>query len=168
MILYIIRHAIAADPETVELEDSQRPLTSKGRRKMRVIAHGLKEMEIELDLILTSPYVRATQTARILEKRFDLEKKAVVVTDHLAPTGYGDQLVSMISEKYSDMQNIALIGHEPYLSSLVSVLVTGDPTASIVLKKGGICRLSIENIQYGRCAALEWLLSPAQLVEIGG
>ena len=168
MILYIIRHAIAADPETVEMEDSQRPLTSKGRRKMRLIAHGLKELEIEFDLILTSPYLRATQTARILAKRFELEKMSLVVTDHLAPTGYGDQLVNMIGEKYSDMQNIALIGHEPYLSSLVSTLVTGDPTASIVLKKGGICRLSIENIQYGRCAVLEWLLSPAQLVEIGG
>ncbi len=60
-----------------------------------------------------------------------------------------------INEKYDDIQKMALIGHEPYLSSLASMLITGDPNASIVLKKGGVCRLSIEKIQYGRCAVLE-------------
>ena len=90
-----------------------------------------------------------------------------MLSDHLAPTGYADQLVEEIAEKYDDVPNIALIGHEPYLSNLTSMLITGDPNASIILKKGGICRLAIEKIQYGRCAVMEWLLSPAQLVEIG-
>jgi len=167
MILYIIRHAIAAEAATFEGDDSQRPLTSKGRRKMRSIAQGLKELEIRLDLILTSPYLRSIQTAHILAKKFDLKEEQIVCTDHLAPTGYADQLVNEINEKYSDVEHIALIGHEPYLSKFASVLMTGDPNASIVLKKGGVCRLAIEKIQYGRCAMLEWLLSPAQLVEIG-
>jgi len=96
-----------------------------------------------------------------------LKEEQVICTDHLAPTGYADQLIDEINEKYGDVQHIALIGHEPYLSNLASVLITGDPNVSIILKKGGICRLSIEKIQYGRCAMMEWLLSPAQLVEIG-
>lgn len=107
------------------------------------------------------------QTAHILAKKFDLEKEQVVLNEHLAPSGYADQLVNEINEKYANARNIALIGHEPYLSNLVSVLIMGDPSASIILKKGGICRLTIEKIQYGRCAVLEWLLSPTQLVEIG-
>ena len=166
MILYIVRHAIAVEATLFEGDDSQRPLTSKGRRKMRSIAQGLKELEIQLDLILTSPYLRATQTAHILAKKFDLEERVFCI-QQLSPTGYADHLIDEINEKYGEIQNIAIIGHEPYLGNLASVLITGGPNASIVLKKGGVCRLSIEKIQYGRCAMLEWLLSPAQLAEIG-
>jgi len=76
-------------------------------------------------------------------------------------------LIEEINEKYGEAQHIVITGHEPYLSSLASMLITGDPNTSILLKKGGICRLSIETLQYSRCGTLEWLLSPAQLVEIG-
>ena len=134
---------------------------------MQKISHGLKELEAQLDLILTSPYVRAIETAKILRKVFDLKKDVVVETEHLAPVGYGDQLVKLINEKYVDVENIALVGHEPSLSNLASVLVSGDPTVSLTLKKGGVCRLSVDTLQYGRCAALDWLLSPAQLAELG-
>ena len=63
MILYIIRHAIAVEAGSFEGDDSQRPLTSKGQKKMRSIAQGLKELEIELDLILTSPYLRSNSNS---------------------------------------------------------------------------------------------------------
>lgn len=168
MNLYIVRHAIAEQPGTPGYEDdSQRPLTDQGRKKMRRIAKGLKEMEKPIDLILTSPYLRATQTAEILAKTLDLGKDKVVQTDHLTPTGYPDGLIQDINENYSNVENIALIGHEPYLSGLVSMLVAGDPDVSLNLKKGGVCSLSIDKLVYGRCANLNWLLSPAQLVEIG-
>jgi phosphohistidine phosphatase len=160
MILYILRHAIAVDAAKFEGDDSQRPLTSKGRRKMRSIVQGLRNLEIQLDLILTSPYLRTTQTAQILAKKFELKEEQVVCTDHLAPTGYADQLIDEINEKYGDAQHLAIVGHEPYLINLASVLISGDPNVSIILKKGGVCRLSIEKIQYGRCAMMEWLLTP--------
>ena len=134
---------------------------------MQKIAQGLKGLEAEIDLILTSPYVRAVETAKILRKVFDLNKDNVVETEHLTPMGYGDQLVNLINEKYADAESIALVGHEPSLSNLASVLVSGDPNLSLTLKKGGICRLSVDTLQYGRCAALDWLLSPSQLAELG-
>ncbi len=169
MILYIVRHALAEQAASNGAEnDSQRPLTDKGRKRMRQIAQGLKELEAQIDLVLTSPYLRATQTARILAKKFGLSKGQVILIEHLAPAGYADQLVNEINENYNEVANIALVGHEPSLSALVSMLVSGDPTLSVTLKKGGICRLSVETLQYGRCATLDWLLSPAQLVEIGG
>ena len=167
MILYIIRHAIAVEAAEFGGEDSQRPLTGKGKKKMQSIAQGLKELEIQLDLILTSPYLRAAQTAGILAKKFKLSEDQVVTTDHLAPTGYPDQLIEEINEKYGEAEHIAVIGHEPTLSSLASMLITGDPNTSIILKKGGVCRLSIEDLEYGRCGSLEWLLFPAQLARIG-
>ena len=142
MILYIIRHAIAVEAAEFEGEDSQRPLTGKGKKKMQAIAQGLKELEIQLDLILTSPYLRATQTAEILAKVFDLSEDQAISTNQLTPTGYPDQLIEEINEKYGEAEHIAVIGHEPYLH-LASMLITGDPNTSILLKKGGVCRLSI-------------------------
>lgn len=166
MILYIIRHAIAA-PAGEQGEDSLRPLTDKGRKKMRKIARGLMELEAQIDLILTSPYLRATQTARILAKTFDLKKSKVVITENLTPIGDLDQLINEIGEKYADIQNIALVGHEPSLSSLAAVLISGEPSLSLTLKKGGVCRLTLDTIQYARCATLDWLLFPSQLAEFG-
>ena len=168
MNLYIVRHAIAVEAGTPGYEDdSLRPLTDKGKKKMQKIAQGLKELEADLNLILTSPYLRAVETAKILRKVFDLNKDDVVETEHLAPMGYGDQLTNLINEKYADVESIALVGHEPSLSSLTSVLVSDDPTLSLTLKKGGVCRLSVDTLQYGRCATLEWLFSPSQLAEFG-
>jgi phosphohistidine phosphatase len=134
---------------------------------MQKIARGLKELDAEIDLLITSPYVRAVGTTKILRKAFDLKKDEVVETEHLSPLGYGDQLIELINEKYADVENIALVGHEPFLSNLVSVLVTGDPNLSLTLKKGGVCRLSVDTLQYGRCAILEWLFYPSQLAKFG-
>jgi len=134
---------------------------------MEKIARGLKALNTEIDLIITSPYVRAVGTTKILRKAFDLKKEDVVETEHLSPVGYGDQLINFINEKYADVENLALVGHEPALSNLVSILVSGDPNLSLALKKGGICRLSVDILQYGRCATLEWLFSPSQLAEFG-
>ena len=168
MNLYIIRHAIAVQAGTPEYEnDSLRPLTDKGKKKMERISQGLKNLEVEIDLMLTSPYVRAAQTAKIVKKTFGLGKDQVVETEHLAPTGYGDQLIQFINEHYAATPNIALVGHEPSLGNLISVLVAGDPNISFTLKKGGICLLSADTLQYGRCATLDWLLSPSQLAELG-
>jgi len=168
MILYVIRHAIAEKAGDPAFEnDSQRPLTKKGRRKFKNIARGVKELEAQIGLILTSPFLRAMQTTEVLAKMFDLDDDKIIQTEHLAPTGYPDKLINLINENYGDVENIAIVGHEPYLSGLVSMLIAGDPEISLNLKKGGVCCLSVEKLIHARCANLEWLLSPAQLVEIG-
>lgn len=168
MNLYIIRHAIAVDAATSEYEDDlQRPLTMKGKDKMKRIAQGLWELEVQLDLILTSPAMRTMDTARILANRLDVKKDKIIATNHLLATGYADELVKEINEKYSEVENLALVGHEPYLSGLISVLLAGESNISLTLKKGGVCHLSIDTLQYGKCADLKWLLAPAQLIHIG-
>lgn len=167
MILYVIRHAIAA-PIGPEGDDSQRPLTDEGRTRMYRIAAGLKEMGETLDLILTSPFLRATQTARIVAKELRLGKEKVVQTESLAPGGQVADLVKEINGRYAGLQGVAIVGHEPYLSALIALLISGDPGLSITMKKGGVCRLSTDALQAGRCATLDWLLTPGQLVEIGG
>jgi phosphohistidine phosphatase len=169
MNLYIVRHAIAEqrDGHSSEDEDSQRPLTDAGRKKFRQIARGLGRLGTQVDLILTSPYLRAADTARILQEKLDLEKDKLVIMDDLSPVGDPDRLIKNIGDQYGSTENIALVGHEPGLSRLISVLLSGDPTLPITMKKGGICCLSVETLEYGRCATLEWLLAPAPLTRIG-
>jgi phosphohistidine phosphatase len=56
-----------------------------------------------------------------------------------------------------------LVGHEPYLSELIALLIAGDAPVRITMRKGGLCKLSVDALQYGRCAVLEWLLTPKQM-----
>lgn len=166
MDLYIIRHAIAVDRGTPEYEnDSQRPLTDKGKKKMLQIAKGLHTLGVDFDLILSSPYVRARETAEILADVFKT-KADVAFSENLIPMGDPDLLISEIIEKYS-VNSIALVGHEPHLSSLISLLVSDNASLDMTLKKGGVCRLSADDLHHTRKTTLEWLLTPGILVEIG-
>lgn len=166
MKLYIVRHAIAEEAEESKA-DSQRQLTETGRKKMVRIARGLKQLEPRLDQILTSPYLRAMQTAEILRKIYKLDLVQLAESANLAPLGSVDQLIAEIQEKYSGAKRIALVGHEPSLMQLISVLTTGEARLAVNFKKGGVCRLSVDTLQYGHCATLDWNLFPSQLVEIG-
>ena len=167
MNIYIIRHAIAVDEGTPEYEqDSERPLTDKGRKKMRQIAKGLRKLGVEFDLILSSPYIRANETAEILASEFKMKKK-VVFSENLIPMADPDLLIPEINDKYS-VESIALVGHEPHLSALIGMLTSENPHLDITLKKGGVCYLAADDLHHGdHRATLEWLLTPGILMEIG-
>ncbi len=165
MNLYIVRHAIAEEPGAKS--DSQRPLTEKGREKMRKVARGLHAHGVRLSLILTSPYTRARETAEILADEFRLTGEKMIQSVHLAPDSSPARLVEEIRAHYSRTENLALVGHEPFLSELVSVWLTGTPDLQVNFRKGGVCALTLETPQAGRRATLEWLLTPSQLALLG-
>jgi phosphohistidine phosphatase len=165
MNLYIIRHAIAVDEGISEYEsDSERPLTDKGRKKMRQIAKGLRSLGVEFDLILSSPYVRARETAEILAEVFKMKKK-IDFSDNLIPMGNPELLITEVNEKFS-VESMAVVGHEPHLSALVSLLVGENGKLDVTLKKGGACYLSADDLHQERRATLQWLLTPRILTEI--
>jgi phosphohistidine phosphatase len=148
------------------LEDAHRELTTEGAAKMNRIAKGMLTLDLQFDLILSSPYIRARQTADIVAEVFDVRDK-LRFTDNLIPSAEGEQVILEINKRYRKNENILLVGHEPLLSSLMAILVSGDPTLSMDMKKGGLCRLVASALVYGRCASLEWLLFPSQLVQMG-
>ena len=159
MEIYILRHGIAVERGTPGYKkDSDRPLTKEGEVKMRQIAEAMLGMELKFDLILSSPYVRAEQTAQIVANELDEE---VTFTDLLVPDGNALELIAEINDEKP--QRVLLVGHEPDLSRLISVLVTGGSDAAIELKKGGLCKLTSEKVTFGQCATLNWLLTPKQL-----
>lgn len=157
MKLYLVRHAIAEDSADYE-DDSLRPLTEKGREKMKKIAAALREIGVQPDLIVSSPYVRASQTAVILAKALKYREE-IAYGDSLAPMSGTDDMIGEISEKYT-ADELMLVGHEPSLSALAGVLLAGNTDIAIDLKKGGVCCLSVGNLHYDRKAVLEWLITP--------
>ena len=164
MKIYLIRHSNAVDPGTPGYEDdSLRPLTDKGRDKMKEIASALKKMDWKPDLIVSSPYLRARETAEILAKVLKY-KKELLFNDTLVPTGSADEIIGEINEKYS-VDELVLVGHEPCLSTLIGMLTAGNPDLAIDLTKGGVCCLSTDDLRTERKAFLEWLLTPKILTE---
>ena len=161
MNLYLIRHAIAVEEYE---DDSQRPLTDKGKKKMRSIAKGLRALGVEFDLLLSSPYVRAAETAEILADVFKM-KKEVQFSENLTPSGDPNLLITELSE-VSNVDSIAVVGHEPFLSALIGLLVAENANADITLKKGGVCSLSADDLRHTRKATMDWLLTPGILVDI--
>lgn len=159
MRIYLVRHSNAVDPGTPGYEeDGERPLTEKGRDKMNKIASALKMMGVKPDLIVSSPYVRARQTAEILEKVLKY-KKALAFNDALIPMGNVEEMFSEINEKYS-VDELMLVGHEPCISNLIGTLTAHNPDISINIKNGGVCCLSADDLHLERTAILEWLLTP--------
>lgn len=165
MRIYLIRHSQAVDLGTPSYEDdSLRPLTEKGREKMKNIAGGLKALGIRPDLIVSSPYLRAQQTADILAKVLKY-KPELAFNAALVPMGNPDDMIGEINEKYT-VDELALIGHEPNLSGLISRLTAGNSELAINLKKGCVCCLSADDLHIERNAVLEWLLTPKILTEL--
>ena len=161
MDLYILRHSDAAPHGS--MRDADRPLTAEGIAKMTKLAKAMRKMDLSFDAILSSPYVRAKETAEITGEILEC-KAPVKFTPNLASDGNPSTLLKEIKEDYPRSGSILIVGHEPYLSGLISVLISGRADISIRLRKAGLCKLAVEGLRLGKCATLEWLISPSQLV----
>lgn len=166
MELFVLRHAIATVRGEEGLShDSDRPLTEKGIAKLRRVTRGMRTLGLSFDLILTSPYLRALQTAEGVAEAMGAGK-TLERTPHLAPDGDPRALIDLVRSRTGTNARILVVGHEPYLSQLISVLASGEEHTGIAMKKAGLCKLAIRTLRYGRCASIEWLLPPAHLARI--
>ncbi|HAA32229.1 MAG TPA: phosphohistidine phosphatase SixA [Cyanobacteria bacterium UBA8553] len=143
MELYLIRHGIAADREAYA-NDEERPLTDKGRQKTDKVAKQLRQKGLHFDLILSSPLVRAKETAAILQD-VGLSSQVEEFTS-LAPDGDINTWVSWLQEWQQNAKSdrcIALVGHQPDLGNWAETLVWGEAKEKLVLKKAGVIGLNI-------------------------
>ena len=159
MKLVVIRHGPAGDRAAWEAEgrdDRQRPLTPEGKKQTRKAVAGLTTLVPSIDVLATSPLVRAVQTAEIVAQEYDVE---ITTVDVLVPESDPDKAVRWLRSQQSD-QTIALVGHEPHLSTLVGYLLAGTSASFINLKKSGACGLELKDPPKPGDGVLEWLVTP--------
>ena len=154
--LYLVRHGEAEERGELWPDDSKRPLTEEGMVRMRKAARGLTRLGVALDVVLTSPLVRARQTAEIVAGGLD-PRPPLVNVESLAPDGdYAALIVDL--EKHARKTRIGLVGHEPAIGELAARLI--GSRHSIEFKKGAVCRIDVDAIPPAGPGDLRWLLTP--------
>lgn len=164
MDLYLVRHALAEPRDSDRWPgDFLRPLTPVGIRVFRGVAHGLSKLGIEVDDVLSSRYARAWTTAEILQ--CEAHWPAPVACTALEPGSQVSAAVEATGALASSA--VALVGHEPQLSMLASLLLSGDENRiSLKLRKGGIVHLRVTSPMRSGEAELRWSVTPKVLQQI--
>jgi len=161
--VYLVRHAIAAERGEAFPDDRKRPLTEKGITRFRQIVAGLTELDVEIDVVLTSPFVRARQTADILVNGLRSSPR-VVETVALAPGASYQSILDELSV-VSDQESIALVGHEPGIGELAGRLI--GSRHPVPFKKGAVCRIDLDGLPPAGPGRLIWFATPRILRGLG-
>ncbi|HEY3969201.1 MAG TPA: histidine phosphatase family protein [Planctomycetaceae bacterium] len=155
MHLWLVRHAVAADRDEFDGPDGERPLTSKGRRRFRRFCQCVVRQTATPEYIFSSPLVRAAQTARLLAKAYGLKKSAVQLTDLLAPGVDVGELLRFVRDLPAD--RIALVGHEPDMSTILAELVGGG---AFHFDKGFVAAIEFNSLPLAGDGRLAWFVGP--------
>src|SRR5262245_14262699 len=161
--LYLVRHAVAEARGDAWPDDAKRPLTEDGMARMRKAARGLARLGVTLDVVLTSPLVRARQTAEIVVEALH-PRPALVSTESLSTDGSYAAVVAEL-EKHVRKTRIALVGHEPAIGELAARLI--GSRHAIEFKKGAVCRIDVETLPPAGPGDLRWLMTTRILRAIG-
>jgi phosphohistidine phosphatase len=167
MRLLVVRHAIAEDRETfaqTHPDDAARPLTDDGRKKMKRVARGLKQLVPDIDLLAASSLIRAIQTAEIIARRYDGLKVQQVA--ELVPGTPLDSVFAWLAGLPAK-GTAAVVGHEPDLSAMVCALLTSADGPFLEFRKGGACLLDFQGPVGRGAATLDWFLGPKHLQQLG-
>jgi len=156
MDLYILRHGKAGVAHHGDEDDGMRQLTAQGKEEIEAIGAWMRDREIEFSVIASSPLRRATETASIVSRVFG-ETDRVQIWDELSPGIHPGAVVRKTADLPFDSRTL-LVGHEPQLSSLVSLFICNRPDCGIIMKKGGIARIRLGDGAVS--GELLWLLPP--------
>jgi phosphohistidine phosphatase len=166
MDLLIVRHGVAEDKEAFAKtgkSDDARPLTDKGRKKMKRAARGLCSIVPQIGLLVTSPLTRARETAAYVAGVYDMD--ASETAEVLRPDASFDAFIEWLRPRASKSP-VCIVGHEPHLSGLATWLMSGAKESRMELTKGGACMLSFDGTPKRGGATLCWLMTSKQLEAI--
>jgi phosphohistidine phosphatase len=156
MELYILRHGIAEDEKPGQ-RDSERALTDEGRRKLREVLRVAERAGLNPDLMISSPYLRAVQTAEVAKDVLRY-KGTLSQTPALIPSSEPATVWHEV-RTHRDASSIILVGHEPLLSQVVGYML-GAPALQVDLKKAAIVRIDLDNFGAHPRGVLKWMLTP--------
>jgi len=165
MQLYIVRHGIAIDREDPRCPaDPERYLTEEGLEKTKQAAKGLAEIASVPELFLTSPYVRAVQTAEIFAAELGYSKQKIGKTELLLPGADPLDLFRELARK-KDLPSVALFGHAPHLDEVIATALNSKQHLT-ALKKAGVALVELRRV-HPPSGELLWLATPKMLRKAG-
>lgn len=154
--IYLLRHGIAEEPQDGQ-RDADRALTAEGRKRLRMILSRAREAGVMPGVILTSPYLRARQTAQLASRAFS-HTGGVLFTQALTPSAEPEAAWEEI-RLHKDHNQILCSSHEPLCGRLAAYLLNA-PSLRVEFKKGAIMRIDLERAQAHPRGVLKWMLSP--------
>jgi phosphohistidine phosphatase len=154
MEIYLLRHG-EAEMRSASKKDEDRALTEKGKLDVRRVAKRAREAKVKPDVVLTSPLLRATQTAEIAQRVLDVKRVAVTTAlrPDAAPESLWKELVTM-----DRVEQVVLAGHEPGMSRLVQFLL--EQPIEVDFKKGAMIRISVSGNGSSPEGVLKWMITP--------
>jgi phosphohistidine phosphatase len=159
---FIMRHGIAVDRGSAGFsDDSKRPLTPEGKKKMKEITAGLVGLGFDVDWIVTSPLVRARETAEIVADELG-SRVPLDLCDELSPGGSPEALITYLARQ-PKRKRVLVVGHEPDLSELAARLIGAGRHANLAFRKGGCCLITFDEFPPKSPGQLVWWLAPKLL-----
>jgi phosphohistidine phosphatase len=161
----LLRHGIAVERDEWKGPDADRPLTEKGKRRVREVANGLSWLDVQPTHVMSSPLIRAIETAAIVHSSLRVRSEVHIV-DELLPDAPPDRLLSILHDLPPE-SCVLCVGHEPQLGMIVSVMLAGKPSTAFPFKKAGACLIELSVPAKPGRGALRWWLTPDQLRAMG-
>jgi len=153
MNLFILRHG---DAEAVANSDSERKLTQRGREETQKVALWLEKKNPKIEIILSSPYIRARQTALIVAEELKLTN-FLKYLEALTPEKTPEDVLGVLKD--IPQNNVLIVGHLPLFGYLISALVSGEDQKEVTVKKSGLSLIELPEIKYG-AGQLMWMVTP--------
>ncbi len=158
MIIYFLRHASAGDPLVNPKKDEKRALDKDGIEQCGYVGRALAAIDAQVDVILSSPLKRATQTASLVGNEMGYEGKLQIENALRPEAAFSD--FRRLLEKYSAQESIMVVGHNPNLSQFLGTVISESGCeASVDLKKGAVARVDMRR----NSGTLQWCLTPKAL-----
>lgn len=166
MKLILFRHGLAMERDEAfknKIDDSLRPLVEKGKERSKKMAKFLKEECDDFQVLVSSPLLRAKQTADIVREVIPFNQ--FLESTELVPEAPPQAFAKWVQAKILRATNIVAVGHDPQLSVLASWLLAGENESFIDLKKSGVICLEVESFDNlsPKCAELKWVMTPKMI-----
>ncbi len=157
----LFRHGIAVNREDWEGPDADRHLTPKGITRTEQAAVGLRRLDMRPDVLLSSPFTRALETAKLVKDALRY-RRDIQICDELLPDSPPDKIFALLGSLPPDACVIC-VGHEPHLSDTAGVMIFGKPANGLYLKKAGVAMIQFDGTARAGQGALAWWVIPSQL-----
>lgn len=158
MKLYLVRHGIAVDRLSGNIRtDFDRPLTPEGIDETEEVAEALKRLGVKPDLLVSSPLVRARQTAEIFGKKLDC-REPIQISNSLQPSGDTTDLYKDLAKTKAN--EIMFFGHEPDIGELALRLIHAGNHSTLPFKKAGVCRIDVTQLPTSAPGTMKWMITP--------